>query len=281
MPIISHVPEAAQSHTSTQATPTISDDSVLPTTKPIAKRKYTRNSQVARKVCLKSDNPSLNMERAELGKPESSKTRIKILCTDGTYKKDKWKHRKEEKWDDKKWISELNKWRTLKFSSAFKNDKSITKLAKARWSHAELQFLEGQIRKKVTDTGAYLSGKDFREFAQIHNKRFEGKEIKIGEKLANGQAATSNQIISARSPQALKSLHEKNPEFKKVVETLIKQYNTDTGDEDSSDEEMGESEENEDEMDDEDNGLEEDSDDEMDGYRPAAQPMGGVLVPAK
>ncbi|KAH9222251.1 hypothetical protein DL95DRAFT_454717 [Leptodontidium sp. 2 PMI_412] len=281
------------------ATPQQAQDSVAPLPAPTGptsqvtskKRKYNTKSSDRKRARL-SDNPKHDpRKKPEVGKPAPELLRFKLKLINGGYTKPyRYQFRNDPKWDDKKWIDALHKWRKGILDRIYikedvegeNNNPSNKKGPRTRWSFAEIEYLRVQIRNLVRSTGDPLTTKDWKKLAEIHNERFKGKEIRIGEKLANGGVATTNQIIETRSWNAINGFYNKFPEMKAMVEEEIKAWRSDSSEEDEkSDDKSGrEYEYDDEETDEEVYDIEESSDDEDEGRPPARQPVGSVLVEA-
>ncbi|KAG4435861.1 hypothetical protein IFR05_008658 [Cadophora sp. M221] len=279
------VPQQAQVSVAPLPAPTGGPTSQVTSTK----RKYTKSSE--RKRARLSDNPKHDpSKKPEVGKPAPELLRFKLKLINGTYTAGyRYKFRSDPKWDDKNWVDALHKWRKglldriyIKEDVDGENNKPNNKKGpRTRWSLAEIEYLRVQIRKLVRSTGAPLATKDWKNLAEIHNKRFKGKEIRIGEQLANGGVATTIQVIEKRTWNAINGFYNKFPDMKAMVEEEIKGWHSDNSDVEESDDKSGRKYEYDDEeTDEEDYAMKESSDDEDDGRRPAGQPAGGVLIGA-
>ena len=237
-----------------------------------------------------ADNPKHHLkDLAELGKPDDSKLRFKLRMVGGGYTKAfRFEGRKNSDWNNKEWVDELNRWRIKTLKRYYTTEDAAPNVKKTgprvRWSYAELEYLRMQIRKRVRSTGTALSGKDWKKLTEQHNERFEGKLVRIGEKLASGKIAVSEQVIEKRSQPAITALYGKYNDLRLIVEEEINAYGMD-GSDDADPPSGSDTSDDSDESDEDGSGvmdynLEDSSDDEDEGRRPAAQPVGGVLVDA-
>jgi len=257
---------------------------------PKRRRTAKANPPSAKKGVHMADNPKHHLkDLAEVGKPDDSKLRFKLKMVRGGYTKAfRFEGRKNPDWNNKEWVDGLKKWRIKTLKRYYTIEDAAPKVRKTgprvRWSYAELEYLRMQIRKRVRSTGTALSGKDWKKLTEQHNERFQGKLVRIGEKLASGKIAVSEQVIERRSQPAITALYGKYDDLRRIVEKEIKAYGTEGSDDTDSSSDTDTFDES-DESDEEESGamdynLEDRSDDEDEGRRPAAQHVGGVLVNA-
>ncbi|KAH7369659.1 hypothetical protein BKA65DRAFT_470917 [Rhexocercosporidium sp. MPI-PUGE-AT-0058] len=259
----------------------------------------SKNRKIGAKVFLArlADNPNHDpSKKPEVGKPAPEMLRFKLKLTTGTFSTVyKYKFRNHPKWDDKEWVDALYKWRKRILDKVIlkedaKGNLETKKPSKSsprtRWSFAEIEYLRMEIRKLVRSTGTRLTTKDWTKLAEIHNERFKGKEIHVGEKLARGGVATTTQVIEKRTWNAIYGLYTKFPDMKDIVDEEINGWHSDDEDEDlekKNDDDASsnmEYESDDDESDEEFYDMEESSDDEDEGRRPGSQPVGGILFEA-
>ncbi|PVH87815.1 hypothetical protein DL98DRAFT_581051 [Cadophora sp. DSE1049] len=258
------------------------------------KRTAKTNPPSALKGVRMADNPKHDLKiLAEVGKPDDTKMRFKLKMVGGGYTKAfRFEGRKKPDWENKEWVDELNKWRikTLKryftTEDAAPNDKKTG--PRARWSYSELEYLRMQIRKRVRSTGTALSGKDWKKLTEQHNERFQGKTVRVGEKLASGKIAVTEQIIETRSQAAITALYGKYDDLRHIVGEEMMAFSTEVSDETAASYDSSSDTDTSDDSDDSDEdesramdyNLEDSSDDEDEGRRLAGQPVGSILVEA-
>ncbi|KAK0114651.1 hypothetical protein ONS95_014137 [Cadophora gregata] len=261
------------------------------------RRSAKTNPPFAIKGVRMADNPKHTLNSlAEVGKPDDSKMRFKLKIIGGGYTKAfRFEGRKNPEWDNKEWVNELNKWRIKILKRYFKAENAATNNKKSgprvRWSYAELEYLRMQIRKRVRFTGTTLSGKDWKKLTEQHNERFQGKMVRVGEKLAGGRVAVTDQIIERRSQAAMTALYGKYDDLRQIVHEEITAFGTEASDDtpasynSSQESNIFEDSDEFDGYDEDESGivdydLENSSDDEDEGRRPIGQPVGGRLVTA-
>jgi hypothetical protein len=174
------------------------------------------------------DNANVDRSKAVKNKPEPNKVKFHLKNKNGNYAQHEFARAAENKWDDGKWIGDLNKFRGQVFRRSFKYDPAYPKgTTRANWSMAESEFLEAQVKKYASKTGRSLTKKEWGKIAGAHNKRFVGKEIKAGERLMSGSLAKSNHKITTRTAAAIKAQFDKNQELKEAVDEEIAKFQSD------------------------------------------------------
>jgi hypothetical protein len=174
------------------------------------------------------DNVNVDRSKAVKNKPEPNKVKFHFKNKNGNYAQHEFARAAENKWDDGKWIGDLNKFRGQVFRRSFKYDPAYPKgTTRAKWSMAESEFLEAQVKKYAGKTGRSLTKKEWGKIAKAHNKRFVGKEIKAGERLMSGSLAKSDHKITTRTATAIKAQFDKNQELKEVVDEEIAKFQSD------------------------------------------------------
>ncbi|KAF4630446.1 hypothetical protein G7Y89_g7692 [Cudoniella acicularis] len=234
-----------------------------------------------------SDNAHIDRTKVVKGVAEPRKCIIKARNTKGEVSIYRFLDRKSAKWDNSKWVSDLNKWRSQIFRRVFKRDPNFVKNpTRAKWSEEEVTYLSDLIKKRAGKTQSRLTKSDWEKISKKHNERWNGVTVPKGAKLMKGDLARGDQLVGERTTTAIQALFERIPGLKSAVNDLTK-------DEISSDSEMdlidkvdSEDPDDADESGSESHGgsvkhnLEDSSDDEVDGQRPAANPTGGVLIAA-
>jgi hypothetical protein len=163
------------------------------------------------------DNVNVDRSKAVKNKPEPNKVKFHFKNKNGNYAQHEFARAAENKWDDGKW-----------FRRSFKYDPAYPKgTTRAKWSMAESEFLEAQVKKYAGKTGRSLTKKEWGKIAKAHNKRFVGKEIKAGERLMSGSLAKSDHKITTRTATAIKAQFDKNQELKEVVDEEIAKFQSD------------------------------------------------------
>ena len=170
----------------------------------------------------------MDRSKAVKNKPEPNKVRFHLKNKNGNYAQHEFARAAENKWDDGKWIGDLNKFRGQVFRRSFKYDPAYPKgTTRAKWSMAESEFLEAQVKKYAGKTGRSLTKKEWGKIARAHNKRFVGKDIKAGERLMSGSLAKSDHKITTRTATAIKAQFDKNQELKEAVDEEIAKFQSD------------------------------------------------------
>ncbi|CAG8954966.1 hypothetical protein HYFRA_00008655 [Hymenoscyphus fraxineus] len=269
-------------------------------------------------VFLMNQNTHLDQSRANVGKPEPTKLRIKFKDTQGNLAIHKYPRRQEAKWDDPAWVSNLNKWRSQTFRRTFRLDPAFVKNeTRTKWTIGEFEWFKRLLKKRAKTTRTKMSLADFKKIARKHNRRWEGETIRVGEALhkGKGNVVKKAQTIPARTATALQAMYLRDPNLLNAVYSYIPghfvrdedgEYELDVDggdvaqakmkegpngqgdDEDSNMADVGGDSETSDETSDSDNynegetdaHLEDSSDDEMDGMRPASNQTGAVPIPA-
>jgi hypothetical protein len=174
------------------------------------------------------DNANVDRSKAVKNKPEPNKVKFHLKNKNGNYAQHEFARAAENKWDDGKWIGDLNKFRGQVFRRSFKYDPAYPKgTTRVNWSMAESEFLEAQVKKYAYKTGRSLTKKEWGKIARAHNKRFVGKDIKAGERLMSGSLAKSNHKITTRTATAIKAQFDKNQELKEAVGEEIAKFQSD------------------------------------------------------
>jgi hypothetical protein len=174
------------------------------------------------------DNVNVDRSKAVKNKPEPHKVKFHLKNKNGNYAQHEFARAAENKWDDGKWVGDLNKFRGQVFRRSFKYDPAYPKgTTRAKWSMAEAEFLEAQVKKYAGKTGRSLTKKEWGKIARAHNKRFAGKQIKAGERLMSGSLAKSDHKITTRTATAIKAQFDKNQELKEAVDEEIAKFQSD------------------------------------------------------
>jgi hypothetical protein len=177
------------------------------------------------------DNINVDRSKAVKGKPEPHKVKFHLKNKNGNYAQHEFARAAENKWNDGKWIGDLNKFRGQVFRRSFKNDPAYPKgTTRSKWSMAEAEFLEAQVKKYAGKTGRSLTKKEWGKIERAHNRRFIGKQIKAGERLMSGSLAKSDHKITIRTATAIKAQFDKNQNLKEAVDDEIAKFQSD-GDE--------------------------------------------------
>ncbi|KAH7382991.1 hypothetical protein BKA64DRAFT_749088 [Cadophora sp. MPI-SDFR-AT-0126] len=284
----------ALGHAQASSTTASINNASTPRTTLKRKRPAKTNPPSALKGVRAADNPKHNLTNlAEVGRPDDSKMRFKLKLVEGGYTKTfRFEGRKHPEWENKEWVDGLNKWRIKLLKRYFTTEDAALNKNKSsprvRWSYAELEYLRMQIRKRVRSTGTTLSGKDWNKLTEQHNERFLGKTVRVGEKLASGKIAVTEQVIEARSQAAITALFAKYEDLRHIVEDEVKvfgaQVSDDTATSYNSSSDLSTSDVSDDSDGDENGAMdynwEDISDDEDEGRRPVGQPSGGTFVEA-
>jgi hypothetical protein len=174
------------------------------------------------------DNTKVDRSKAVKNKPEPHKMLFHLKNKNGNYARHEFARAAENKWGDGKWVGDLNKFRGQVFRRSFKYDPAYPKgTTRAKWSMAECEFLEAQVKKYASRTGRFLTRNEWQKIAKAHNKRFVGKTIKAGEKLMSGRLAKSDHTITRRTPTAIKAQFDKNDGLKEAVDSEIAGFESD------------------------------------------------------
>jgi hypothetical protein len=128
----------------------------------------------------------------------------------------------EDKWDDSKWISEGNKWRSQTLRRLFKVDPDYrANPNKRKWTETELNHLKAQILSRVRLTRRRLTGQDWKIIAEEHNQKFAGTATEMGKKHLDTGISTSSQTAGKRTVSALHAVYRRLPELIDQINDLI------------------------------------------------------------
>jgi hypothetical protein len=178
---------------------------------------------------LSKDNPTLDKSPLKKGIVEPEKLKLNLWDTKGNLHKRFFPEKDEENWNDAHWISEANKWRNQVLRRMMKHDPTFfARGIRPKWGMRETNSLKAEIKEKVREVGnRRLTGQEWEEVTEAHNKIFAGTTLRAGERLIGGDTSKSTQDISKRTPVAIKALFERNNALRAfyrelVVETEIK-----------------------------------------------------------
>jgi hypothetical protein len=174
-------------------------------------------------VILFKDNPDLDKAPLKRGVPEPEKLVLKLKDTKGNWHKRFFPEKDEEKWDDAKWISECNKWRNQVLRRLMKRDPTWSARGiRPKWGMREAMALKAEVKKKVNDVGnRKLTGQEWQDVTDAHNKRCATDKLRAGERLLGGDLNKSDQDIGPRTTTSIKSLFDRNVELKTWFRDLI------------------------------------------------------------
>jgi hypothetical protein len=175
------------------------------------------------------DNPNLDKSPFKKGTAEPEKLKLTLKDTKGNLHKRFFPEKDKEKWDDSKWISDANRWRNQVLRRIMRHDPTFKgRGIRPKWGMREAISLKAEVQKKVKEVGnRRLTGQEWEEVTQAHNKRFAGSKVFAGERLMGGQINKSSQDIEKRTAVAIRALFERNHELKTffndlIVETVVK-----------------------------------------------------------
>ena len=172
---------------------------------------------------MSKDNPTLDKTPLKRGVPQPEKLTLTLKDTKGNIHKRFFPEKDEEKWDDPKWISECNKWRNQVLRRLLKRDPTWSARGiRPKWGMRETIALKSEVKKKVKEVGSRkLTGQEWQEVTDAHNKRFATEKLRPGERLLGGDLNKTVQEIGQRTTISIKSLFERNKELKTFFNGLI------------------------------------------------------------
>ncbi|KAG9233060.1 hypothetical protein BJ875DRAFT_357522, partial [Amylocarpus encephaloides] len=121
-------------------------------------------------VFIHSENRHISHGKAQVGVPDKTKTKLKLRTSNGNVAVYRFPDL-EERWDDPKWVSDVNKWRVQTFRRLFTRDPAFIKNeCRAKWSMEEFNDFKKRLMKRVVKIRAYPGLIDFKKVAHAHNK---------------------------------------------------------------------------------------------------------------
>ena len=172
---------------------------------------------------MSKDNPTLDKSPLKKGFVEVEKLKLNLWDTKGNLHKRFFPEKDEQNWNDAHWISEANRWRNQVLRRMMKHDPTFfARGIRPKWGMRETNSLKAEIKEKVREVGnRRLTGKEWEEVTEAHNKIFAETTLRAGERLIGGDTSKSAQVISKRTPIAIKALFERNNALKTFYRELV------------------------------------------------------------
>lgn len=148
--------------------------------------------------------------KAVLGAPDWEKLRMRLTTTTGrqnTYIFKKFEGIiPDSKWKDLVFIAAVNKWKdqVLRRTKLMEKSPKGGVERRTKYTEKERDHLHYKIKKYMKKPGTKLSGEDWEIIAKEHNEKWQGKKVKVNEKLTSGKVAKTESEIVRRSVPSLK-----------------------------------------------------------------------------
>jgi hypothetical protein len=225
-----------------------------------------------------------------VGKVDRSMLKLRLKDTKGKVYTWKYTKRHTINLEDKHQVADADKWRRQVFKRRLhRNDSPAT--PRPHWSEKEKASLSGMIKARINKKKGPLMVADWNKISELHNARWIGAEVKVGEKLPGHKNAkgvmSKDRVLKRvhklppRTSTSIKAQVKKWPDIMQMIDTEVAKYTASPPSSESSDEPEVKDELSDSDTSSIDADLEGgDSDDEKDGQRPASTQNGARLIEA-